>query len=88
MIVGSIVHIIYYLFFYDRVVNVEQNNILISFTEQNPKLLKSGSDCFNLKDVKDKYIYDRLWKEITQDLNEAGPPFKTSTDWKQVIYIF
>lgn len=40
--------------------NIEQNNILITFTETNPKLSKSGEEGFNLKLPKDIFVYDRL----------------------------
>lgn len=67
-------------------INAEQNNILITFTELNPKVLRSGKDGFNLNDKKDIYIYNRIWTEVTEELNAAGEPFKTTAEWKKVTF--
>lgn len=75
------------LFFYFSIMNVEQNNILISFTELNPKLAKTGKEGFNLKDRKDIYIYNRIWEDVTDKLNCAGEPKKSTLEWKEVVYL-
>lgn len=48
---------------------------------ENPKL---ANDEFNLRDQKDKYVHDRLWKELHEILNKDGPPWHASNEWRDV----
>lgn len=47
---------------------------------ENPDLAAGFS-----KQGKDRQ--EALWKETAADLNSAGPPTKTVSEWKRVIFI-
>lgn len=57
---------------------------MVEYMYENPKL---ANDEFNLKDKKDKYVYDRLWSELHESLNNDGPPWHTTVEWKDVSII-
>lgn len=54
---------------------------MLEYMYENPKL---ANDQFNLKDKKDKYVFDRLWLELMELLNNDGPPWHTTSEWKDV----
>lgn len=51
---------------------------------ENPKL---ANDEFDLNDKTEKYLHDRLWSELKENLNADGPPWHVSNEWKDVIVI-
>lgn len=49
------------------------------------KLMQANSDIafgFNLN--MEQQVWTRFWKEAEQQLNAAGPPIKSTNDWKKV----
>lgn len=64
-----------------RDANILQENSLLDYMTQNPRL---ANDQFDLTDKKEKYVYERLWMELKETLNADGPPCHTLNEWKEV----
>ena len=61
-------------------INAEQKFILFSYIAKHPILANNKI----IHDVVGHAFKNDMWEELTQLLNEAGPPVKDSKSWRKV----
>lgn len=64
---------------YGRQLSAQQNEILINFMEAHPYLAKASGSLTNSVTAARK---QKLWGDLAELLNEAGPAVKTLAGWK------